>query len=167
MGRLTRRAEGRWEQRQAALPKMPEHAAREPTVSSTGPGWYPHPEMTDTQRYSDGNAWTDHIAPMTARLPGKVTTSTSQGYVVLVLAGTTIGLVMAMQSASLLTGTGTQWTGVAIAVAAGIASRIVRESIPKWVRVVAVLAALVAFANVLYLENQLDEKRQEIQQIRP
>jgi hypothetical protein len=56
---------------------------------------------------------------------------------------------------------------VAIAIAAGIVSRIVRGSIPTWVRVVAVLAALGALANVLYLENQLDEKRQEIQQIFP
>jgi hypothetical protein len=123
--------------------------------------------MTDTQRYWDGNAWTDHIAPMTAQSPGKMTASTSQGYVVLVLAGSAFGLIMAMQSASLLTGTGTQWTGVAIAVAAGIISRVVRESIPTWVRVVAVLAALVALTNVLYLENQLDEKRQEIEQILP
>lgn len=98
---------------------------------------------------------------------GEGGTSGSQAYVVLVLAGAAIGLIMAMQSASLLTGTSTQWTGVAIAVAAGIVSRVVRGSIPKWVRVVAVLAALVAFANVLYLENQLDERRQEIQQILP
>lgn len=27
------------------------------------PGWYPHPSMAGTQRYWDGAAWTDHVAP--------------------------------------------------------------------------------------------------------
>lgn len=26
-------------------------------------GWYAHPSMADTQRYWDGQQWTDHIAP--------------------------------------------------------------------------------------------------------
>lgn len=26
-------------------------------------GWYPHPSMAATQRYWDGERWTDHIAP--------------------------------------------------------------------------------------------------------
>lgn len=26
-------------------------------------GWYPHPTMTATQAYWDGQAWTEHIAP--------------------------------------------------------------------------------------------------------
>lgn len=35
------------------------------TQPPTGPaaGWYPHPEMANTQRYWDGAAWTEHIAP--------------------------------------------------------------------------------------------------------
>lgn len=28
-------------------------------------GWYAHPEMAGTQRYWDGQRWTDHIAPGT------------------------------------------------------------------------------------------------------
>lgn len=27
------------------------------------PGWYPHPSMAATQRYWDGENWTDNIAP--------------------------------------------------------------------------------------------------------
>jgi uncharacterized membrane protein (UPF0136 family) len=124
--------------------------------------------MIDTQRYWDGGSWTDHIAPMGSKSAGgEGSAPNSQAYLVLCLAGAAIGVIMAMQSASLLTGTGTQWTGVAIAVAAAIISRVVRRSIPSWVRVVAVLAALIALANALYLENQLDQKRQEIQQILP
>ena len=168
MGRLTRRAEKRWSRRQATLSQLPEPALQEPARTQAVPGWYPHPEMIDTQRYWDGSAWTDHIAPMGSKSAGDQRSApSSQAYVVVVLAGAAIGVIMAMQSASLLTGTGTQWTGVAIAAAAAIIARVVRGSIPTWVRVVAVLAALVALANVLYLENQLDQKRQEIQQILP
>lgn len=124
--------------------------------------------MIDTQGYWDGSAWTDHVAPMGSKSAGgERSAPSSQAYVVVGLAGAAIGVIMAMQSASLLTGTGTQWTGVAIAAAAAIIARVVRGSIPTWVRVIAVLAALVALANVLYLENQLDQKRQEIQQILP
>jgi uncharacterized protein DUF2510 len=28
-------------------------------------GWYPHPTMAGTQRYWDGENWTDHVAPLT------------------------------------------------------------------------------------------------------
>lgn len=59
------------------------------------------------------------------------------------------------------------WTGVAIAHVAAVVGRFVRHSPPSWVRVVAILAALLSLANVLYPENQLDEKRQEINQIIP
>jgi hypothetical protein len=31
------------------------------------PGWYPHPSMADTQRYWDGEKWTDNVAPATAK----------------------------------------------------------------------------------------------------
>jgi len=34
-------------------------------------------------------------------------------------------------------------------------------------RIVAVIAALLAIANVIYLENQLDEKRQELTEFSP
>lgn len=27
-------------------------------------GWYPHPKMPGTQRYWDGEKWTEHVAPM-------------------------------------------------------------------------------------------------------
>ena len=123
--------------------------------------------MASTQRYWDGNAWTDHIAPMNA--PPQPTEQTQQSPLVVVgiLAASIIGLIMAMQSASLLTGTGTLWTGVAIASAAGVATFLLRRSIPTWLRVISVIAALLALANVLYVEDQLDQKRQEINQILP
>lgn len=132
------------------------------------PGWYPHPSMAGTRRYWDGQVWTDHIAPMDAPAPASARAhQQSQLVTVCVLAGSIVGLIMALQSASLLTGTGTQWTGAGIATAAGAVTYVLRRSIPTWLRVVSVLAALLAVANVVYLENQLDQKREEINQILP
>lgn len=36
------------------------------TSSSPAPGWYPDPKMVGTQRYWDGERWTDNAAPLTA-----------------------------------------------------------------------------------------------------
>lgn len=59
--------------KQASIAKKPSVTVRivdqggqaaNPIPKSTArPGWYPHPTMADTQRYWDGEAWTDHIAP--------------------------------------------------------------------------------------------------------
>lgn len=32
-------------------------------------GWYPHPKMTDTVRYWDGNQWTGQVAPAPSSQP--------------------------------------------------------------------------------------------------
>ena len=56
-----------------------------------------------------------------------------------------IGLVMSMQSVSLITGSGPVWTGVAV-VAAGTA----------------VAFFLLSLANALYIENELSDKRDEL-----
>jgi hypothetical protein len=42
----------------------------------TPAGWYPHPEMPRTQRYWDGNAWTDHVAPADSGSGRQVSTLT-------------------------------------------------------------------------------------------
>jgi multidrug transporter EmrE-like cation transporter len=95
------------------------------------------------------------------------TPSPAQARVVLalVLAGSAIGLIMSMQSVSLLTGTGTLWTGAAIASAAAVGAVVLRDHLRTWVRVVAILVAVIAVSNVIYLEHQLDQKREEIQHI--
>ena len=126
--------------------------------------------MASTQRYWDGQVWTDHIAPVGAlpqASPKRPRESQQQPQLIVValLAASVVGAIMAMQGASLLTGTGTQWTGAAIAIAAGIASYVLRKSIPGWLRVICVVAALLALVNVIYLEQQLDEKRQDLSEI--
>ena len=132
------------------------------------PGWYPHPSMANTRRYWNGEAWTDHIAPMDTPPPlSSRPNPQSQLVIVCILAGSIVGLIMALQSASLLTGTGTQWTGAGIAIATGIATYVLRSSIPTWLRIISVTAALLALGHVLYLEDQLDQTREEITQLFP
>lgn len=36
---------------------------------AAAPGWYPDTTMTGTQRYWDGERWTDHVAPLTTPAP--------------------------------------------------------------------------------------------------
>ena len=123
-------------------------------------GWYPDPHMAGTQRYWDGAKWGDNVAPMSARPPSA---GPSQVLIGVMLAGAAIGFVMSMQSASLLTGTGTLWTGVAIIVGCGILAWATKA--PGWVRVVVGLAAVVAIVNVASIESELADRRQEINNI--
>lgn len=128
-------------------------------------GWYPHPTMAATQRYWDGEGWTENIAPIpTPQALPPSRQQTSQILVAALVAGTVIGLVMSLQSASLLTGTGTIWTGVAITVGSAIVTWIV-SGLPTWVRVICVVAALIAISNAVSVESQLEDKRQEINEI--
>lgn len=79
-----------------------------------------------------------------------------------------IGVVMANASVSLISGTGTNWTGAAIALIAGIAATLaqVLTKAPLWATLVSgavgLLLAVVAVGSVVYLEVQLDDRRQEI-----
>lgn len=81
------------------------------------------------------------------------------------MAGSVLGLFMAFQSASLLTGTGSLWVGVGIAGAAAIAACILWRLLRIWVPIVALIAVGLALLNVVYVEVQMQEKRQEISEI--
>lgn len=72
-----------------------------------------------------------------------------------------IGLVMSMQSASLLTGSGTIWTGVGL-VAAGTAVAFFMRA-ATWVRVLAAILLALSLVNAGYMEYQMNEKRNELQ----
>lgn len=37
--------------------------------STTPAGWYPDPKMASTQRYWDGEGWTEQVAPMQTTTP--------------------------------------------------------------------------------------------------
>ena len=68
-----------------------------------------------------------------------------------------------MQSVSLLSGTSVIWIGVGVAAAGAAAAFIL--NVPVGVRVVAVLLLAIAVANGLYVEKQLNDKRNEISRV--
>ena len=115
--------------------------------------------MADTKRYWDGTRWSEHVAPVesaaragqNARLIG-----------VALLVAAVIGLVMAAQSASLLSGTGSQWTGAVIAVGSAVISIVMRRSVPLGVLIATIILAVLAVVSVVYLEVELEQKRQEL-----
>lgn len=84
---------------------------------------------------------------------------TAIGLGVLVIAA--IGLcISAFTSASLMTGTTTQWIGVAVAgVAVALAFFLGAANVA---RVIAAIALVLALAATFYMEHQLDQKRTEI-----
>lgn len=98
-------------------------------------------------------------APATSESSAGRRTAVAIGVCVLV----GIGLVMSMQSASLLTGTGPIWTGVGF-VAAGTAVAFFLGA-AKWVRVVASLLLALSLFNGLYMEKQISDKRDELSRV--
>jgi Protein of unknown function (DUF2510) len=129
----------------------------------TSPGWYPDPSDHAKQIYWDGAAWSGpvHPAVVTSSAPANNSKSTAVAIGVCVLV--VIGLVMSMQSVSLLSGSGPIWTGVGF-VAAGTAVAFFMGA-TKWVRVVAALCLAFSLFNAFYMEKQLSDKRNEISQI--
>lgn len=138
------------------------------TDTPTAKGWYPNPTGPG-QRYFDGIAWTDVVASAPYAPPlgnqdaprdgGSKKTAIAVG--VCVLSG--IGLVMSMQSASLLTGTGPIWMGVGVAAAGAACAFFLGAA--QWARILAAVLLLLAVANAAYMEKQLSDKRNEISQM--
>lgn len=125
------------------------------------PGWYPDPSDPNRQIYWDGTSWSGPLpAPSEAGKPSiSKKTAVAVGVCVLVA----IGLVMSMQSVSLMTGSGHIWTGVAV-VAAGTALAFFMRA-ATWVRIVAALVLALSLANGLYIENEMSKKREELTRI--
>jgi 4-amino-4-deoxy-L-arabinose transferase-like glycosyltransferase len=83
--------------------------------------------------------------------------------VVAVLALSGIGVLMSMQSTSLLQGTDRIWLGVAVAAAGLVLSLFALGDHP--IRLLAGIALVVALGSALYMEHEVDQKRQEIADI--
>ncbi|WP_233213396.1 DUF2510 domain-containing protein [Mycobacterium hubeiense] len=130
------------------------------TQPSPAPGWYPDPSDPGKKIYWNGTAWGGPPPPAEAD-GSNISKRTAVAIGVCVLVA--IGLVMSMQSVSLLTGTGPIWTGVGV-VAAGTAIAFFMRA-TTWVRVVAALCLAFALFNAIYMEKQLSDKRNEISQI--
>jgi hypothetical protein len=120
------------------------------TAPRPAPGWYPDPSDPRKRIYWDGTAWSGP-AEADKSNDGKKP-AVAIGVFVLVV----IGLVMSMQSVSLITGSGPVWTGVAVVAAGTAVAFFLRAA--KGVRVVAALLLVLSLANALYIENQLSKK---------
>lgn len=58
---------------------MEETSAAVPQVA---PGWYPDPQMANTQRYWDGGRWTEHVAPFVRPPVPPVAPAKDNGYLI-------------------------------------------------------------------------------------
>ncbi|GAB3021617.1 DUF2510 domain-containing protein [Mycobacterium bourgelatii] len=127
------------------------------TAPQPAPGWYPDPSDPKKRIYWDGNAWS---GPAQADNPdNRKKTAVAIGVCVLVV----VGLVMSMQSVSLMTGSGPVWTGVAVVAAGTAVAFFLRAA--TWVRVLAALVLVLALANGFYIEDQMNKKREELTHI--
>jgi hypothetical protein len=62
------------------------------TQQQTPAGWYPDPQMASTQRYWDGERWTEQVAPLPR--PATATTQAANVFLLLVAAGAILLLVV-------------------------------------------------------------------------
>ncbi len=129
------------------------------------PGWYPEPNGV-FQRFWDGQQWTQHTAPYAPARPANseatVTVPVIAGTVAVVLV--IVGMICNNQSVSVAQGSGIVWVGAALA----IGGAVIALSIPgvrTSIKIVTVIAAIIGVANALYVDHQLNQKRDQIQQI--
>ena len=138
-------------------------------MTQQAPGWYPDPKdpLKKRQIYWDGTKWATPPAPAAnsgaASPTGQPDKSKQTAVAVGVCVLVAIGLFMTMQSVSLLTGTGSLWTGVAV-IGAGTAAAFFLGA-TKWVRVVAAVCLAIGLFNVFAMEKQLSEKRNELSRV--
>lgn len=154
LARIEAEDEAKASRARSASPAVP------PPVREVPAGWYPHPSMADTQGYWDGQKWTDQVAPMNKVIVPDHTDSPSQVAAAIAVAVAVIGVILSQQSVSVMSGSGIVWTGAALCVGAGIMTRLVK--VPTWARVVCVVAAVIAVLSAFYVEQELDDRRQEI-----
>lgn len=144
-------------------------------------GWYPVDDHTE--RYWNGEAWSDSTRPrfgarsappsqpQPSRPPQSLEPaqsseppqSSSPVAIAGVLSASVLGLFLAGQSASLMTGTGSIWTGVAIGLGAVIFAFVLK--VRGWLKLIAVIAVLIGIASAVSVETALEEQRQEFNQI--
>jgi hypothetical protein len=63
-------------------------------------GWYPDSRLVATQRYWDGRAWTEYVAPLGPRVPAVVEEKIQVGGIliaVIPVIGVVVGIIMLLQ----------------------------------------------------------------------
>lgn len=115
------------------------------TQPAPAPGWHPDPLNPGTRIYWDGKTWGDPVG-----LPDDSGKSKKTAVAIGVCVPAIVGLVMSMQSASLMTGSGPVWTGVAVvAIATAVAFFLGGAT---WVRIVASPLLAVSRLNAFHIE---------------
>ncbi|MBU8820981.1 DUF2510 domain-containing protein [Mycolicibacterium goodii] len=126
--------------------------------SNPQPGWYPDPLNPGKRIYWDGAGWGEPVGVPDDSGKSK-RTAVAIGVCVLAV----VGLIMSMQSVSLMTGSGPVWMGVAVV---GVATAVAFfMGAATWVRVVACLLLALSLLNGFYIENQMNERRDELTRV--
>lgn len=127
---------------------------------TTPAGWYPDQKVAGILRYWDGEKWTDQVAPM--QHPNANTGGVSPQLIAgLVVAAAVVGLILSQQSVTVMSGSGIVWTGAAICAGAAVVTWVVKST-PTWARAVCIIAAVLAIGSAFAVENELNDRREEI-----
>jgi len=151
-------------------------------MEATNPpaGWYTDPEDPTLDRMWLGATWGDqrrphqpaptqpppptgppaspltHYPDATSQQPP----SSAAWAVAVTLVLVVVGLVVGYQPVSLLTGSGILYVGLAITASGAVLAFVMR--LRTWLKVVALLAAILVIANIATTEHELSQKRQQI-----
>jgi hypothetical protein len=132
-----------------------------------GIGWYPYAPDTTKRIYWDGTTWSGPVPLDAANAPASSSSDSSDsdsakktGIALGVLVFAIVGTVMSQQPVSLFSGSGQIWTGVAIAGVALALSYFLRAAF--WVRTIASVCLVFSLFSAIYMETQLNKKRQEL-----
>jgi hypothetical protein len=147
-------------------------------MTSPRKGWYPSPDEPGMERWWTGNVWFGASRPGSGSAPPQpppgpggwqpaAASPGSEGIDRLVLAGSlilaVIGLIVEIQPVSLLTGSGTLWVGAALAAGGCVLAFAMRAA--TWARAITVVVLAICIFNLVTTEHELDQRRQQIQQI--
>jgi hypothetical protein len=127
------------------------------------PGWYR--DQYGVMRWWDGHQWTAHVAPPPPP-PPPASDQTGQiiafGLIALAVIGTAIAL---FTNVSVVSGTGTVWVGAAVAAVASVGAFMFSRRVGVGVRITCAILAVLAIVGAVYDEHQVQQKRDEINQI--
>lgn len=127
---------------------------------SREPGWYPDPSDPSKNIYWNGTTWSG--SPTTNADADKSIINKQAGISIGVCVLAAVGLVMSMQSVSLMSGSSPVWTGVAIT-AVGVALAFFLGA-SKWPRIFVTCCLIGSLINAVYIEVQLQQQRNEFRE---
>ena len=136
------------------------------TIAQVQPGWYPDPSgPIGAQRWWGGQRWTDHFVPPAPPRPaGQDQAAAFVKFALIALGLVGAGIAM-FTEVSVASGTGLVWTGAILAGVGAIGAAMFQRYVGWGVRIVCILLALAAIGSAMYDQHQVQQKRNEINQI--